>query len=96
MYSYSKHIWELTNSDTQALIATGSYNGEAGTILLITSGDYVAIFLDNNLIYQGENFESIRKSNRITGFGYSDFNGNGYIEAVFDNFKFWNLDDADF
>jgi tetratricopeptide (TPR) repeat protein len=96
LYSKSKKSWELQNSDSGSVISSGAHSQDSGTLLLIAKGDKVAIFINSVLVYEGDGFESLRKSNRIIGFGYSDFNNNGDIEAKFDNFYFWNLEGVDF
>jgi tetratricopeptide (TPR) repeat protein len=84
--------WDLTFNDGTTLIANGEWNrfGSAGgynKLRLIAQDQYLAIFLDGELIYEFNDLESPGNINQITLMG-DDNGGSG----EFDNVKFWNLD----
>lgn len=99
---YSSGDWELKKNLNEPPIAAGHQSIDPRTfikVLLIAKGNRAFIFLNNQLVYQGDGLSTSHTSNRIVAYNNvyqptGDFwNVSG---AEFDDFKFWNLAGVDF
>ncbi len=86
---YSTGAWDLKQRPNDASIVEGNQRfitGKFNEILLIAKGGNCSIFLNGQLLHDGNDLSTNYSSNRIVVYGNIDKStGN------FDNFKFWNL-----
>jgi hypothetical protein len=83
--------WTFTRNNGNSSISNGqmSLQGNYNTVLLMVQDQYLAIFLNDNLIYEATNLAHSGTSNLIS------VRGNHGSEGKFDNLKFWNLEGVD-
>jgi hypothetical protein len=99
---YSSGDWDLKKNLNEAPISEGHQRIDPGTfnkVLLITKGKYAYIFLNTQLLYEGDELSTSHTSNRIFVYNnpYQSPGSNFWkvAGAEFDDFKFWNLDGVD-
>jgi hypothetical protein len=90
---YPSGDWDLKKYPDETPVAEGHIWISSGyqEVILIAKGNNVSFFLNDGLIYEGDDLSSSRTSNRIVVYG-----NNTKSSGSFDNFKFWNLDGLDF
>ncbi len=99
---YSTGDWDLKKNLNEAPIAAGHQRIDPQTfnkVLLIAKGEHASIFLNNQLLYQGDGLSTSHSSNRIVAYN-NVYQPTGEFwnvaGAEFDDFKFWNLAGVDF
>ena len=85
--------WQLIQEPGEILISdgSGSFSSNFYTLLVIVQNENLAIYLEDELIYETDDLTLVGVSNRII----AESNSDGAI-GKFDNVKFWNLDGVDF
>jgi tetratricopeptide (TPR) repeat protein len=89
----SNGSWQLIQEPGEILISEGRgpISSNFYTLLLIVQNENLAIYLEDELIYDTDDLTLVGASNRII----AESNFDGAI-GKFDNIKFWNLEGADF
>lgn len=90
---YSTGDWDLKKRPDDATVAEGYHsinNSIYNEVFLIAKGGNCSLFLNSQLLYEGDALSTDHSSNRIVVYGNFDKSSGN-----FDNFKFWNLDGLD-
>jgi len=96
--------WTLRKDNNTSLISEGQYTAMTSsyyhTLLLIVQDQYLAISINDEVIYETDALEPLEASGRFTeiaAFGPNDTSGPVSGSTFkFDNIKFWNLDGVEF